>query len=371
MSITGEPDGPPLKVGVAVADITTGMFATIGTLAALRDAELTGRGHHVQVSLFDSQLAWLANRGSDWLVGGEEPQRLGNAHPAIVPYEAFETRDGFVIVAIGTNEQFARFCTAAGLARAGRRRALCEQRPARRAPARARGAPGGRDPRAAHGGMAGHPGGRERAGRAGAHDPRGLRARALRRRGARASPARPACARCARRSASTAPTSRRPPPRRCSASTPTRCSPSSATTTTPAPRCCAAPAAWPDARELPGPDVRVGLTGALGGAEWVASPLPPGSVSSRPQAPDWPTDRAGPLVDWCSFPRKSSPRAIGDCEARRRMSATPLEAGSDVTSLIADEAVSYDDTGAPPAPAARHAARQVRAVAAGSCAAAS
>jgi len=115
MSITGEPDGPPLKVGVAVADITTGMFATIGTLAALRDAELTGRGHHVQVSLFDAQLAWLANRGSDWLVGGEEPQRLGNAHPAIVPYEAFETRDGFVIVAIGTNEQFARFCTAAGL----------------------------------------------------------------------------------------------------------------------------------------------------------------------------------------------------------------------------------------------------------------
>jgi len=115
MSITGEPDGPPLKVGVAVADITTGMFATIGTLAALRDVQLTGRGHHVQVSLFDSQLAWLANRGSDWLVGGVEPQRLGNAHPAIVPYEAFETRDGFVIVAIGTNEQFVRFCAAAGL----------------------------------------------------------------------------------------------------------------------------------------------------------------------------------------------------------------------------------------------------------------
>ena len=106
MSITGEPDGPPLKVGVAIADITTGMFATIGTLAALRAAEPTGRGHHVQVSLFDSQLAWLANRGSDWLVAGEEPQRLGNAHPAIVPYEAFATSDGFVIVAIGTNEQY-------------------------------------------------------------------------------------------------------------------------------------------------------------------------------------------------------------------------------------------------------------------------
>ena len=115
MSITGEPDGPPLKVGVAIADITTGMFASIGTLAALRDAERTGQGHHVQVSLFDSQLAWLANRGSDWLVAGEEPVRLGNAHPAIVPYEAFASSDGHVIVAVGTNEQFTRFCVAAGL----------------------------------------------------------------------------------------------------------------------------------------------------------------------------------------------------------------------------------------------------------------
>jgi crotonobetainyl-CoA:carnitine CoA-transferase CaiB-like acyl-CoA transferase len=116
MSITGEPDGPPLKVGVAIADITTGMFASIGTLAALREAERDGAGHHVQVSLFDSQLAWLANRGSDYLVAGEEPHRLGNAHPAIVPYEAFGTLDGYVIVAIGTNEQFTRFCSAAGLA---------------------------------------------------------------------------------------------------------------------------------------------------------------------------------------------------------------------------------------------------------------
>ena len=115
MSITGEADGPPLKVGVAIADITTGMFASIGTLAALRDAENSGRGHHVQVSLFDSQLAWLANRGSDWLVGGEEPHRLGNAHPAIVPYEAFASSDGYVIVAIGTDDQFTRFCRAAGL----------------------------------------------------------------------------------------------------------------------------------------------------------------------------------------------------------------------------------------------------------------
>ncbi len=116
MSITGEAGGPPLKVGVAIADITTGMFASIGVLAALREAERDGRGRHVQVSLFDSQLAWLANRGSDWLIAGEEPERLGNAHPAIVPYEAFASSDGHVIVAIGTNEQFTRFCTAAGLA---------------------------------------------------------------------------------------------------------------------------------------------------------------------------------------------------------------------------------------------------------------
>ena len=115
MSITGEADGPPLKVGVAIADITTGMFASIGTLAALRDSERGGGSHHVQVSLFDSQLAWLANRGSDYLIAGDVPHRLGNAHPAIVPYEAFPTSDGYVIVAIGTNEQFTRFCTAAGL----------------------------------------------------------------------------------------------------------------------------------------------------------------------------------------------------------------------------------------------------------------
>jgi crotonobetainyl-CoA:carnitine CoA-transferase CaiB-like acyl-CoA transferase len=115
MSITGEADGPPLKVGVAIADITTGMFASIGTLAALRESERSGESHHVQVSLFDSQLAWLANRGSDYLVAGDEPHRLGNAHPAIVPYEAFETSDGHVIVAVGTNGQFTRFCEAAGL----------------------------------------------------------------------------------------------------------------------------------------------------------------------------------------------------------------------------------------------------------------
>jgi formyl-CoA transferase len=115
MSITGDPAGDPMKVGVAIADITAGIYATVGVLAALREATATGTGSHVQVSLFDAQLAWLANRGSDYLVAGETPERLGNAHPAIVPYESFRASDGHVIVAIGTDGQFVRFCREAGL----------------------------------------------------------------------------------------------------------------------------------------------------------------------------------------------------------------------------------------------------------------
>jgi formyl-CoA transferase len=115
MSITGAPDGDPMKVGVAIADITAGIYATVGVLAALREATATGVGSRVQVSLFDAQLAWLANRASDYLVAGDQPERLGNAHPAIVPYESFRATDGHVIVAIGTDAQFIRFCHEAGL----------------------------------------------------------------------------------------------------------------------------------------------------------------------------------------------------------------------------------------------------------------
>jgi crotonobetainyl-CoA:carnitine CoA-transferase CaiB-like acyl-CoA transferase len=115
MSITGEQDGDPMKVGVAIADITAGIYATVGVLAALREATATGVGSHVQVSLFDAQVAWLANRASDFLVAGETPLRLGNAHPAIVPYESFRASDGYVIVAIGTDAQFVRFCREASL----------------------------------------------------------------------------------------------------------------------------------------------------------------------------------------------------------------------------------------------------------------
>jgi formyl-CoA transferase len=115
MSITGDPDGDPMKVGVAIADITAGIYSAVGILAALREATATGVGSRVQVSLFDAQLAWLANRASDYLVAGETPERLGNAHPSIVPYESFRALDGYVIVAIGTDAQFERFCREAGL----------------------------------------------------------------------------------------------------------------------------------------------------------------------------------------------------------------------------------------------------------------
>ncbi len=232
MSITGEPDGPPLKVGVAIADITTGMFAAIGTLAALRAAEGGGRGHHVQVSLFDSQLAWLANRGSDWLVGGEEPHRLGNAHPAIVPYEAFATSDGHVIVAVGTNEQFTRFCTAAGLPElaADERYATNALRVEHRLELAARLADA--IGRAADGRLARRARGPRRCRAAPcARSPRPSRTRPTRSSSTRTRGSAP-CAPCARRSASTARTRRRPPHRRCSASTRPRCSASSATTTT-------------------------------------------------------------------------------------------------------------------------------------------
>jgi crotonobetainyl-CoA:carnitine CoA-transferase CaiB-like acyl-CoA transferase len=115
MSITGEPDGPPSKVGVAIADISAGMLAAVGILAALLEARTSGRGRRVAVSLLDAQLAWLANRAADHLVAGAWPERLGNAHPSIVPYEAFAASDGHLVLAVGTDAQFHRFCTAAGL----------------------------------------------------------------------------------------------------------------------------------------------------------------------------------------------------------------------------------------------------------------
>ncbi len=110
MSLTGEPDGEPMKVAVGVADIMCGMYASTAILAALRHRDLTGEGQHIDVALVDTQVAWLVNEGVNYLTSGEVPKRRGNQHANIVPYQVFEVSDGFVIVAVGNDAQFARFC---------------------------------------------------------------------------------------------------------------------------------------------------------------------------------------------------------------------------------------------------------------------
>jgi crotonobetainyl-CoA:carnitine CoA-transferase CaiB-like acyl-CoA transferase len=115
MSITGEPDRGPQKVGVAVADVFTGLYATSAILAALRHRDATDRGQHIDLALLDTQIAVLANQASSHLVSGEVPGRLGTAHPSIVPYQAFETADGRLMLAVGNDAQFGRFCDAADL----------------------------------------------------------------------------------------------------------------------------------------------------------------------------------------------------------------------------------------------------------------
>lgn len=109
MSITGEPDGPPEKVGVAIADLMTGMYATIGILGALAHRDKTGEGQYIDLALLDCQIAMLANQSMNYMVGGKTPERLGNAHPNIVPYQVFDTQDGHLILAIGNDGQFGRF----------------------------------------------------------------------------------------------------------------------------------------------------------------------------------------------------------------------------------------------------------------------
>ena len=116
MSITGEADGGPLRAGVAIADLFTGMYAAVSTLAALRYAEQTGIGQQIDVSLLDAQIAMLANQGMNWLVGGVVPGRLGNRHPTIVPYKTFEVADGTIIIAVGNDGQFRLLCDELGMA---------------------------------------------------------------------------------------------------------------------------------------------------------------------------------------------------------------------------------------------------------------
>ena len=114
MSITGTADGAPHKVGVAIVDITTGMYAATAILAALRERERSGQGQQIDMSLLECQVAWLGNVASNYLVSGDQPRRYGNDHPNIVPYGVFETADGHIALGVGNDRQFRAFCQAAG-----------------------------------------------------------------------------------------------------------------------------------------------------------------------------------------------------------------------------------------------------------------
>ena len=114
MSVTGEADGPPLKAGVALADVLTGLYAANAIQAALLSRQQTGDGQYIDMALLDVQVATLANQAMNYLATGDNPQRLGNAHPNIVPYQAFATRDGYIILAVGNDAQFERFCELSG-----------------------------------------------------------------------------------------------------------------------------------------------------------------------------------------------------------------------------------------------------------------
>ncbi len=115
MSLTGEPDGAPVKVGVGIADMMCGMYGVGALLAALLHRERSGEGQHIDVALLDSQVSWLANEGVNYLLSGEAPERRGNQHANIVPYQVFECADGHAVVAVGNDAQFARFAELLGL----------------------------------------------------------------------------------------------------------------------------------------------------------------------------------------------------------------------------------------------------------------
>lgn len=115
MSITGEKDGPPIKAGVAIADILTGLYTVIGILSALHERNYSGEGQQIDISLFDSQISALVNVASNYLVSGVIPQRLGNQHPNIVPYQIFPTKDKEMVVAVGNDHQFSKFASILGM----------------------------------------------------------------------------------------------------------------------------------------------------------------------------------------------------------------------------------------------------------------
>jgi crotonobetainyl-CoA:carnitine CoA-transferase CaiB-like acyl-CoA transferase len=114
MSLTGEPNGSPQKVGVPVADLFAGLYGCIGILAAVNHRNNTGQGQQIDIGMLDTHVAWLANQGMNYLATGENPPRLGNQHPNIAPYQEFPTKDGYIILAVGNDPTFERFCKAFG-----------------------------------------------------------------------------------------------------------------------------------------------------------------------------------------------------------------------------------------------------------------
>ena len=135
MSITGHadgvPGGGPMRVGVALIDLFTGVYATSAILAALEVRHRTGAGQHIDMALLDVGMAVLANQAAGFLNTGKVPQRQGNTHPSLAPYQTFPTLDGAMLLAVGNDGQFARFCEAAGHPEWAKRRAFCQQHPAR------------------------------------------------------------------------------------------------------------------------------------------------------------------------------------------------------------------------------------------------
>src|SRR3954462_1824983 len=114
MSLTGDPKGAPQKVGIPIADLFAGLYGCIGVLAALNHRNATGEGQQIDIGMLDTHVAWLANQGMNYLATGENPPRLGNQHPNIAPYQQFPTKDGYIILAVGNDPTFERFCKAFG-----------------------------------------------------------------------------------------------------------------------------------------------------------------------------------------------------------------------------------------------------------------
>jgi crotonobetainyl-CoA:carnitine CoA-transferase CaiB-like acyl-CoA transferase len=113
MSLTGDPEGEPMKIGVSIADMMAGMYAGMSILAAVRHQQLTGEGQHIDISMLDTHVAWLANQGMNYLATGENPPRLGNMHPNIVPYQVMPSADGYFVLSVANDPTFERFCALA------------------------------------------------------------------------------------------------------------------------------------------------------------------------------------------------------------------------------------------------------------------